>query len=129
MENAMASIRLLRCLISGISMAVATVALAIAIPFALTVALTQSAQAQTLTVVHDFTGGQDGANPVAGLTMDRAGNLEGTASQGGAGGNGVVFRLTRKGSGWVFSPLYSFQGGNDGSAPVARVIIVPDGSL
>jgi len=84
------------------------IAIAIAIVFALTVVLTQLAQAQTFTVLHQFTGGRDGANPAAGLTMDKAGNLYGTAAYGGGGdcngGCGTVFRLTRKGSGWVFTP-------------------------
>ena len=31
------------------------------------------AQAQTFTVLHNFTGGLDGANPYTGLTMDRSG--------------------------------------------------------
>jgi uncharacterized repeat protein (TIGR03803 family) len=35
------------------------------------------------TVLHNFTGGADGAFPYAGLMMDKAGNLYGTASQGG----------------------------------------------
>ncbi len=34
--------------------------------------LTQSGQAQTFTVLHNFTGGADGAYPDAGLTMDTA---------------------------------------------------------
>lgn len=54
------------------------------------------------TVIHNFTGGTDGAFPSGGLTMDKVGNLYGTASQGGdltcaAGhgqGCGVVFKLT-----------------------------------
>lgn len=40
------------------------------------------AQAQTLTALHDFTGGPDGANPAAGLSIDRASNLYGTAAFG-----------------------------------------------
>ena len=36
-------------------------------------------QAQTYTVIHNFTGGQDGGTPMAGLTMDPAGSLLGTA--------------------------------------------------
>ncbi len=96
--------------------------------------IAQPVQAQTFTVLHNFTGGVDGANPNAGLTMDKAGNLYGTALFGGSSGCygygcGTVFKLTQKGSGWVFSPLYSFQGGNDGYWPDARVIIGPDGSL
>ena len=42
-----------------------------------------AAQAQTLTVLHGFTGGADGANPAAGLTPDAAGNLYGTTLRGG----------------------------------------------
>ena len=69
------------------------------------------AQAQTFTVLHNFTGGQDGKTPNTGLTMDRAGNLYGTTSYGGyqsnsdckdLGGCGVVFKLARGGSGWIF---------------------------
>jgi uncharacterized repeat protein (TIGR03803 family) len=95
-----------------------------------------SAQAQTFTVLHTFTGGNDGALPSAGVTLDAAGNVYGTASAGGSpGGNcgaqgcGTVFRLKRTGSAWVLNPLYTFTGGNDGSYPAARVIFGPDGSL
>jgi uncharacterized repeat protein (TIGR03803 family) len=112
---------------------VAVARLAIAILSALTVVLAQPAQAQSFKVIYIFTGGQDGANPYAGLTMDRAGNLYGTAQFGGKGfdgkGFGTVFKLTRKGSGWVLSPLYGFRGGIDGATPSARVIFGPDGSL
>ena len=58
------------------------------------------AQAQTLTVLHSFTGGNDGKYPTAGLTMDRAGNFYGTTAYGGASDVGVVFRLSPAGSGW-----------------------------
>jgi uncharacterized repeat protein (TIGR03803 family) len=112
----------------------AMVALAIATVFALTVVLTQSAQAQTLTVLHNFTDGADGALPEGGLTMDRAGNLYGTASLGGNGGClpygpcGTAYKLQHKGSNWIFSPLYDFSG-SDGALPVAGVVFGPDGSL
>jgi len=43
-------------------------------------ALTGSASAQTLTVLHEFTGGSDGQFPTGGLTLDTAGNLYGTTS-------------------------------------------------
>ena len=45
------------------------------------------------TVLHTFTGGEDGGNPWGGLTMDASGNLYGTNSFGGATGNGVVYGL------------------------------------
>ena len=43
-------------------------------------ALELSAQAQTFTVLHAFTGGSDGATPETGLTIDRQGKLYGTTS-------------------------------------------------
>ncbi len=97
------------------------------------------AQAQTLTVLHNFTGGADGASPYAGLTIDAAGNLYGTANSGGytggycGSGCGTVFKLTHHGSGWTFTPLYAFKGdsglNNDPANPGARVVFGPDGNL
>lgn len=51
------------------------------------------------TVLHSFTGGSDGAFPIAGLAVDDAGNFYGTAQQGGAtcytsDTCGVVFKIT-----------------------------------
>ncbi len=63
-----------------------------------------SAGRKTLTPLHAFTGGLDGDIPQAGLVADAAGNLYGTTTSGGAGGDsggGTVFELT--GSGFVTS--------------------------
>jgi uncharacterized repeat protein (TIGR03803 family) len=87
-----------------------------------------SAQAQTFKLIHSFTNGQDGAEPLAGLTIDKAGNLYGTTFKGGTG-YGAVYKLTQKGSGWTFNPLYSFAGGSDGAGPYATVSIGADGTL
>lgn len=90
------------------------------------------ARAQTYSVIHTFTGGKDGSEPFAGLTMDRAGNLYGTAIGGGTYGDGTVYKLSYNGTGWIFHPLYSFAGeasGNDGAAPTGGLTIGPDGSL
>jgi uncharacterized repeat protein (TIGR03803 family) len=48
------------------------------------------------TSLHDFTGqyGSDGAFPVGSLVFDGAGNLYGTASQGGSSNAGVIFAIT-----------------------------------
>jgi hypothetical protein len=93
-----------------------------------TVVFQAFSQAQTFTLLHTFTGGADGAEPYAGLTIDRGGNLYGTALGGGCG-NGTVFKIIHKNGAWIFNPLYCFTGGSDGNAPVARVVIGPDGSL
>jgi uncharacterized repeat protein (TIGR03803 family) len=49
------------------------------------------------TVLHRFTGGSDGDNPLGALVFDSAGNLYGTTELGGSptnGGYGVVFEIT-----------------------------------
>jgi uncharacterized repeat protein (TIGR03803 family) len=86
-------------------------------------------QAQTYTVLHAFTGGSDGGNPYAGLTLDGAGNLYGATAFGGLNENGVVYKLKRAGSGWVLSTLYEFQGGEDGEEPIGGITIGPDGAF
>jgi len=95
---------------------------------ALTASVTQRAQAQTYTVIHNFTGTlQDGAHPYNGLTI-KGTTLYGTTANGGAS-FGTVYQLTPQSSGWVFNLLYSFQGGNDGAYPTARVVPGPNGTL
>jgi uncharacterized repeat protein (TIGR03803 family) len=107
-----------------------TVALVVAILSALTFVLTQAVQAQSFTVLYNFTGGADGGYPLAGLTMDRAGKLYGTTSFGtSAPYCGTVFSLANGNFGWVFDTLHSFAGGGDGCSPYSPVTIGPDGSL
>jgi uncharacterized repeat protein (TIGR03803 family) len=105
--------------------AIAQIATCIALFFAAV-----AAQAQTLTVLHNFTRGADGGWPFAGVTLDQQGRIYGTAYYGGSQGVGAVYRLVREGEGWVFSPLYSFGSQeNDGQYPSARVLFGPDGLL
>jgi uncharacterized repeat protein (TIGR03803 family) len=101
----------------------------------LALSLSAPAQAQTFTVLHNFTGGSDGGQPYVGLTMDEAGNLYGAALAGGTPGGcsdigcGVLFRMTHKNSSWTLTPLYTFSGGSDGAWPDGRVVFGPDGTL
>ncbi len=77
-----------------------------------------------LTVLHAFTGGVNGGmdnafNPTP--VLDDAGNLYGTTDNGGATGNGVVFKVDPRGHETV---LYSFPGGTGGSeAGVAPTLL------
>jgi uncharacterized repeat protein (TIGR03803 family) len=98
-----------------------------AIVFVLTAS--QVLQAQTYKVIYNFTGGQDGGSPLAGLTMDKAGNLYGTAYGWGTHGFGTVYQLKLKNGNGTLNPLYSFAGGSDGTNPAARVIFGRDGAL
>jgi uncharacterized repeat protein (TIGR03803 family) len=88
-----------------------------------------TARAQTLRVLHTFTGKPDGSLPYAGLIRDGAGNLYGTTYRGGVNGCGMVFELAHSGSGWIERSLYSFGCESDGAFPYAPVVIGPDGSL
>lgn len=93
------------------------------------VALAVPTTAQTFTVLHDFTGLSDGRYPYAGLSIDRAGTLYGTASEGGPDEDGAVFKLALKNGSWLFLPLYKFGAPGEGVNPLARPIIGPNGSL
>ncbi len=100
----------------------------------LTMLAAEGMQAQTFTILYSFNLA-DGSAPEAGLSMDRAGNLYGTASEGGSfqgecsdAGCGTVFELIHRNSSWVFSPLYTFTG-SGGETPQARVVFGPDGAL
>jgi len=112
-------------------------AAALAIVLALAAVMTESAQAQTYSVIYNFTGGVDGAAPMAGLTQFGVTSFYGTANFGGIKGGpcgnngcGVVYRLNNGQSGWTVTALYSFMGGADGQNPqTANVAFGPDGAL
>jgi len=78
------------------------------------------------TVLHSFTGGQDGRFPYASLIMDDAGNLYGTTLDGGPQDLGVVFKLDTEGNETV---LYRFAGGADGAYPFAGLFRDHRGNL
>jgi len=83
-----------------------------------------------VTVLYDFKGMPDGANPYGGLISDAAGNVYGTTYFGGQAGMGTVFQLTPGPNGkWQENILYSFQGGTDGSLPTTTLIFDASGVL
>ena len=120
----MGNARQLRSLISGLSLGAVAAALALAIVFVLTVASSGAAYAQAFQVIYNFTGGPDGAQPYAGLTM-RGRGLYGTTFAGNSGSNwGVVYQLRQVGSGWIFSQLQLFDG-----TLSSGITFGPDGTL
>jgi uncharacterized repeat protein (TIGR03803 family) len=79
--------------------------------------------------------GSDGADPLAGVVQDPAGNLYGTTEIGGAGncvgeggqqGCGTVFKLDRANKETV---LYSFTAGADGGLPMGGLVLDAAGDL
>jgi uncharacterized repeat protein (TIGR03803 family) len=90
--------------------------------FMVVIVLAALGQAQTFATIYNFTGGSDGGNPYAGLIQDSAGNLYGTALNGGSGhyyADGVVFKMNTSGTETV---LYSFGGYPDGGWPETPVV-------
>ena len=84
-------------------------------------------QAQTLSVLHPFTGGEVGADPLVGVSIDKAGNLYGTTLHGS--GYGTVYKTSEEGLGWIFNVLLDFQQGDMGAYPYSRPYIAHDGTL
>ncbi len=89
----------------------------------------------TTTVLHNFHGAPDGANPYAGLVMDGAGNLYGTTQAGGnsstdcSAGCGTVFESSpNSNGGWTTTVIHNFNG-SDGELPYAGLIIDGAGNL
>jgi uncharacterized repeat protein (TIGR03803 family) len=73
--------------------------------------------------IYSFTGGTDGSAPQSGLTLFK-GKLIGTASKGGAGGAGTVFRIDPHSG--AETTLYAFTGGLDGGTPMAALLVLYD---
>jgi len=87
--------------------------------------LTFSGGTWSETVLHTFAGGTtDGEYPDSPLTFDKSGNLYGITYQGGTYGYGTVFELTKSGSGWAESVIYSFSGyPKDGAYPYGGTLV------
>jgi uncharacterized repeat protein (TIGR03803 family) len=90
--------------------------------------LTPSGGGWTQTVIHNFAGGSDGKYPFGGLILDRAGNLYGTAIDGGSAGDGVIYELSPSNGGWTETIVHNFAG-IDGSGPIAGLIADQSGNF
>ena len=83
----------------------------------------------TESVVHAFTGGDDGSGPGARLTIDGQGNLYGMAPTGGANGLGTIYQIQPNGNSWTFKVIHTFTGGSDGSSGSAGQMLLRGGLL
>lgn len=113
------------------------------IAFAISCTATLLTAQTNLQTLHQFTG-LDGGYPIGNLISDSAGNLYGTAEDGGLqnaagcvsiafnvqGYCGTVFKLSKSsGGGWTTTILYQFTGGADGGSPYAGLAIDREGNL
>lgn len=82
------------------------------------------------TVLHSFTGTNDGGNPTSTPVFDNAGNLYVTSSDGGSNGCqcGTIFQLSSSKGGVKGVALHSFQG-SDGAFPSYGLNLDAKGNL
>jgi len=87
-------------------------------------------EANTRPALYTFTGGADGAQPMASLIIDGLGHLLGTAMAGGSDslgfGHGVVFQIEIATG--ALTVLHTFTG-PDGSAPMGSLALDTSGNL
>ena len=82
--------------------------------------------AVVLTTLHSFNSFPNGEAPNR-LVQGNDGNFYGTTFRGGTNvDNGTVFKMSTNGT---LTSLYSFTGGNDGSAPAAGLVQGSDGNF
>jgi uncharacterized repeat protein (TIGR03803 family) len=100
----------------------ARLALAFAVGVVQAAISSQPMLAQTLTVLHEFTGSPDGGNSTAGLLLDSAGNLYGTTDIGGGFhgygcrspyGCGTVFKVSPGGKERILHRFIPGAGGDE----------------
>lgn len=91
--------------------------------------LTNNGGTWTQTVIHQFTGGEDGAGPGARLTVGDDGDLYGMAPTGGVFGAGTIYKIHPAHGDWKFSVIHAFTGGNDGCGGSAGAMVLRGGSL
>jgi uncharacterized repeat protein (TIGR03803 family) len=81
-------------------------------------------------VIHDFTGGNDGAvGSLGALLIDSSGAIYGVTELGGANGAGTVFRMFSFKSTWNLVTLYAFKGQPDAGFPYGGLIADANGNL
>ena len=77
--------------------------------------------------LYSFRGGADGAGPSATLALGNDGNFYGVCDNGSISSEyGTIFKITPSG---VLTPLYSFNGTNDGGYPEAPLTLGTDGKF
>ena len=89
---------------------------------------------QTVTVLHDFGGIDDGYNPSSALLIDSAGNIYGTTFTGGGHGCGrqgcgTVYELSPSAGGYTENILFKDFGDTNGENPLGGLTMDSAGNL
>jgi hypothetical protein len=94
--------------------------------------LSQSGGVWTEHVLYEFTGGKDGAAPLAGLQPGNNYNtLYGTTTgDNGAAGSGTAFKLSKSGGVWKETTIHAFGSiRHDGKSPGGQIVRDSSGNL
>lgn len=90
----------------------------------------------TYSIIHSFSNGKDGGRPESAPTLDSAGDIFVTTTQGGGatacgeGGCGTIVEFIPNGSGgYTGKLLHAFQGGREGQTPEAGLVLDASGNL
>jgi uncharacterized repeat protein (TIGR03803 family) len=78
-------------------------------------------------VLHTFTGGADGGQPIGAPLLDARGDMFGVTQFGGTGGQGVIYELTPSAAGYTEHVLHSFA--NEAGQPQAGLTMTSTGTL
>jgi len=77
--------------------------------------LTHASGGWTESVLYSFGDFPDAGGPGSAVVFDRAGNIYGTAPDGGAYAEGAVYELSPNGDQWTETVIHDFTGGDDGA--------------
>jgi uncharacterized repeat protein (TIGR03803 family) len=91
--------------------------------------LSPSAGQWTYSLLYTFSGSSGQIGPWSGVVRDVNGDLYGTTFTEGTYGDGSVFKLTPASSGWIYTTLHDFTGGDDGANPIGGVALDANGDL
>jgi hypothetical protein len=79
-------------------------------------------------VLHKFTDGNDGENPMGSLSFSPSGDLYGTTMVSSSK-LGSLFRMRRQGGAWKLDVVYSFVGPPDGRLPDSTLVLDKLGNI
>jgi len=91
--------------------------------------LSPTSSGWTRTVLYQFNGGYNGGFAASGVIFDAAGNLYGTAGDGGNLGSGVVYELSPLSGRWTIKVLHSFTTVAQGNFPRGNLVLDSQGRL
>jgi hypothetical protein len=84
---------------------------------------TEHLPASTESVLHRFTAGNDGANPLGSVSFSPLGDLYGsTLTESSDSKHGNIFRMRRQGGSWKLDVVYTFAGPPDGQHPDSALV-------